>query len=95
MRADNYGFISTVGKVLDFTASYGDVILAHLLDGANVTLTIERKGVELIINAKYVKDGQTYTYGGTLDNVVPATGTIGTFLTVDASYLTNINCIVN
>ena len=95
VRADNYGFISTVGKVLDFTSSYGDVILAHLLDGANVTLTIERKGVELIINAKYVKDGQTYTYGGTLDNVVPATGTIGTFLTVDASYLTNINCIVN
>lgn len=95
VRADNYGYIKTIGQTLNFTTSYGDVVLAHILDGANVTLTVKRQGVNLDIQAVYTKDGQTYTYGGTLENVVPADGEIGAFLTVDGAYLTDITSQVD
>lgn len=95
MRADNYGWVKGEGKHLNFETTYDNASVSHLIDGANVTLTIERKGVDLNINAEYTKDGQSYTYKGTLENVVPETGEIGTFLTVDGAYLTDITSQVD
>lgn len=91
LRADNYGWVKGEGKHLNFETTYDNALVSHLIDGANVILTIERKGVDLNINAEYTKDGQSYTYKGTLENVVPETGEIGTFLTVDGAYLTDID----
>ena len=72
------------------------VPLYHLIDGADVTLTITRNGTNLQIQAQYkTKDGQSYTYGGTLEDVVPESGEIGTFLTVDGAYLTDITSQVD
>lgn len=92
VRADNYVLNKGQEMEHNFSTPNSDVILSHLIDGANVTLTITRNETNLDIQAVYnTKDGQTYTYGGTLENVVPADGEIGTFLTVDGAYLTDID----
>ena len=92
LRADNYGWKQGVEMWPEFTTPESTVPLYHLIDGADVTLTVKRNGANLEINAEYkATDGQTYTYGGTLENVVPADGEIGTFLTVDGAYLTDID----
>ena len=96
LRADNYGWKQGVEMWPEFTTPESTVPLYHLIDGANVTLTVKRNGADLEINAEYkATDGQTYTYGGTLENVVPADGEIGTFLTVDGAYLTDITSKVD
>lgn len=96
LRADNYGWKQGVEMWPEFTTPESTVPLYHLIDGANVTLTVKRNGADLEINAEYkATDGQTYTYGGTLENVVPADGEIGTFLTVDGAYLTDITSQVD
>lgn len=89
IRADNYGWLSGAGQILGLETDLPNYTQA--LDHAKIDLTVIRDGRNIILNADITTESVNYYYRGTLTDVIPAGGnTIGTFLTIDSAYLTNI-----
>ena len=87
MRADNWGWAWRVpGHTLDFETNLPDYTTT--LRGATVKMTITRNGKDISIDAKILKDGQEYFYRGTINDIIPpCANEVGTYLTVEKSYL--------
>lgn len=90
IRADNFGWVGGNDQLFGFETNLPDYTWA--LNGAKVVLTITRDNKDIKLNADITTEsGISYYYKGTLTGVITdVTNTIGTFLTLDSAYLTDI-----
>ena len=90
IRADNFGWVGGNDQPFGFETNLPDY--TWVLNGAKVVLTITRDNKDIKLNADITTEsGISYYYKGTLTGVITdVTNTIGTFLTLDSAYLTDI-----